>query len=80
MPNITIKNIPEDLLQHLKQSAESNHRSLNREIIACIKRAMSVRKIRPDALLEHARLLREKTAKHPITDATFNRAKRAGRP
>ncbi len=33
MPNLTVKNIPEDLYTHLKRYAKMNRRSLNSEII-----------------------------------------------
>jgi antitoxin FitA len=80
MPTITVKNIPADLYEQLKQSAIANRRSINREIITWIERGVHVRKINPEALLVRARQLRQKTRKHPITDAEFESAKRVGRP
>jgi antitoxin FitA len=78
--NITVKNIPADLYEHLKESAGANHRSLNGEIIACIERAVGSHKIDPDAFLARARQLRERVGGRPITDAEFTAAKIAGRP
>lgn len=40
MPSITVKNIPEDLYDLLKQRAEANRRSINSEIIVCIEQAI----------------------------------------
>jgi plasmid stability protein len=37
MLNLTLKNIPTDLHQRLKARAESNRRSLNREILALLE-------------------------------------------
>jgi plasmid stability protein len=37
MLNLTLKNIPADLHQRLKARAESNRRSLNREILAVLE-------------------------------------------
>ncbi|TAN53325.1 MAG: Arc family DNA-binding protein [Methylococcaceae bacterium] len=37
MTTITLKNVPEPLHQRLKISAAQNHRSMNREIIACLE-------------------------------------------
>jgi plasmid stability protein len=37
MLNMTLKNIPTALHQRLKARAESNHRSLNREILALLE-------------------------------------------
>jgi antitoxin FitA len=77
---ITVKNIPDDLYQDLKQSAGTNHRSINREVIACIERAVRTRRIDPELVLARARELREKIGGRPITDAEFTRAKNKGRP
>jgi hypothetical protein len=79
MPMITVKNIPPDLYRRLKQSAKANRRSINREIIVCIERAVRSRRICPEAILVRARELREKTAEYPIADDEFTRAKIAGR-
>jgi antitoxin FitA len=80
MPNITVKNIPADLYEQLKQSAIANRRSINREIITCIEHGVHARKINPEALLVRARQLRQKTRKHVITDTELESAKRVGRP
>jgi len=62
MPSITLKNIPPEIHALLKQSAEANRRSINREAIACIERAMCNQPVDPELLLVNARALREKTA------------------
>lgn len=80
MPTITVKNIPEEIYEKLKKAAQTNHRSINSEVIACIERAVSSRVIDPDQLLARARALRAKTAAHPITDRDLSEAKAAGRP
>jgi len=59
--------------------AETSHRSINSEIISCIERAVFSQAVNPDRLLASARMLRSKTAGHPITDRVFARAKTAGR-
>lgn len=80
MPTITVKNIPADLYERLRQAAAANRRSLNSEIIVCIERAVRSSTIQPEEFLAQARRLREKTIDHPITDDEFTRAKSAGRP
>jgi plasmid stability protein len=80
MPTITVKNIPDDLYAHLKQSAGMNHRSINSEIIVCIERTLLSRRISPETVIPRAQRLREKTRKRCITDAEFTKAKVAGRP
>ena len=80
MATITVKNVPDDLYQDLKQSAGANHRSINREVIACIERAVERREMDVEVILAEARQLREKWKGPPITDAELTEAKRAGRP
>ncbi len=80
MPSITVKNIPPDLYELLRQSATANRRSLNSEIIARLERGVRSRQVDLAALLGHARQLRRATRRHPIADREFRAAKRAGRP
>lgn len=80
MPNITVKNIPEDLYEQLRQSAGANHRSINSEIIVCIEREVRSQKVDVETILTNARKLRERIGKLPITDEELTDAKRAGRP
>ncbi len=80
MPNITVKNIPEDLYTNLKRYAKMNRRSLNSEVIICIEKVVRSSRISPEVSLVRARQLRAKTAQNPITDEDFNQAKNIGRP
>ena len=48
MPALTIKNIPEDLYNELKLVAEQHHRSINSEVIVCLKRTLLPKKISPE--------------------------------
>lgn len=80
MPTITVKNIPQDIYELLKQSAAAHRRSLNSEIITFIEQGVRGRKIDPEALVMRARQLRRKTKHYPVTDKEFRTAKLAGRP
>lgn len=80
MPTITVKNIPNDLYEQLKRSAEANRRSINSEIIACIEQAVQSRQLDPEAIPARAQRLREKTAQYRVTDEDFSKMKREGRP
>ena len=80
MASITVKNIPEDLYAKLKQQAEFNRRSINREIIACIENAVYSRTIDPEAMLAASRKLREKSSQYVISDEELIRASDEGRP
>ncbi len=80
MPTLTVKNIPDDLYEQLKRSAELNRRSLNSEIIICIERAVRSQRLGTEASLDRARQLRELSAGYVLSDEEFNQAKTAGRP
>jgi len=80
MPTITVKNIPPELYERLKQAASENRRSINSEIIVCIERAVYSPKTRtPGEMLSKARELRRKTSGHPVTDEDFTLRKMVGR-
>jgi antitoxin FitA len=79
MHTITVKNIPDEIYKKLKHSAESSHRSINKEIIACIERTVGSQQVNPDLRLANARTLRKKTVSHPINDNEFIQAKNTGR-
>jgi plasmid stability protein len=78
MPTITVKNIPAEIYERLKQSVKSNHRSINSEIITCIERAVQSHPVNTDNLLAQARQLRQITASHLLSDDEFNQAKKSG--
>lgn len=80
MPTITVKNIPQEVYEWLKQSAAINHRSLNSQIITSLEQGVHSKKVDPESLLLRARALRHNTQKNPITHQRFIAAKRAGRP
>jgi plasmid stability protein len=80
MPALTIKNIPDDLYDRLKEAAKAHRRSLNSEILYCVERMLVPYKIDVSDHLAMARNLREKTAAHPLTDEFLDSAKNDGRP
>jgi plasmid stability protein len=41
MASYTIKNLPDDMFASLKQRAAENHRSINQEILFCIRMELS---------------------------------------
>ena len=80
MKTITVKSIPDDLYERLRQSATENHRSINSEIIICIERSVQSRKhISTDRILAKAREMRARTKAHLLTHDEFNEMKNAGR-
>lgn len=79
MPSLTLKNIPDDIYERLKQRAEANRRSLNSEIIACLELVVTSRRVDPEAFIQRARKLRESSQTYILSDADIDQAKRAGR-
>lgn len=55
---LTLKNIPDDVYERLKHSAEMNRRSMNSEAIVCLEAALLPNKLTPDERLSRARVLR----------------------
>jgi len=77
---ITLKNIPEQTYQAIKQLAAEHQRSINGEIIHLLQKATRSVRISPEEHLLAARDLRGKTASQPATNAFLDQLKNAGRP
>ena len=80
MPALTIKNIPDDLYDRLKEAARTHRRSLNSEILYCVERVLVPYKGDASEHLAMARKIRKKTAGYTLSDEVLNSAKNAGRP
>ncbi|MBL4582981.1 MAG: Arc family DNA-binding protein [Pseudomonadales bacterium] len=80
MPAITIKNIPEDLYLELKHVAEQHHRSINSEVIMCLKRSLFPVKITTEERLNSVRSVRAQIAPDLITGKDIEQAINEGRP
>lgn len=80
MTTFTVKNIPTDIYDLLKQSATANRRSINSEIIVCIEKVVKSRRVEVETLLTRAREIRKKTEGYVLTDNEIAKAKVEGRP
>jgi hypothetical protein len=80
MPNITVKSIPSELYDRLKQSATENRRSVNQEIIVCLERTLLAKKPDSAAFLARVDDLRERANLPPLTDEILRKVKSDGRP
>jgi plasmid stability protein len=80
LPTITIKNIPDDLYEDLKQTATLHRRSINSEVIYCIEQTVRSRQIDPHEYLHRVETLRRRIKVPPLTDALLRQAKAEGRP
>ena len=76
---ITVKNIPPELYERLKQNAVLHHRSINSEVIALIEESIAAKKRKPEDFLASARTLREQTGRYGLMKKFVDRAKREGR-
>ena len=79
MTTLTLKNIPDELYDRLRQSATEARRSLNGEILFRLEASLRSRRIDPQELLARARAVR-RTVGHPVTEEELRRARSEGRP
>ncbi len=80
MPSLTIKSIPDDLLNRLRDSAEEHRRSLNSEVLHRLERSVGSSSIDPEAFLTRVRRIQDRTNLPPLTDELLERSRREGRP
>ena len=79
MATITIKDIPDELYEKLKETAKLHRRSINSEVIMCIESAITSRRLTPDKTIALAREIRKMTAGVPISDEDLSNAIDTGR-
>ena len=81
MATLTLKNVPEELVERLKGEARHNRRSLNQETLARLEGSLTVRRRTGEETVaalrsHHAGLVHLL----PLTDELLDRARREGRP
>lgn len=79
LPTLTIKGLPEPIYLALKARAESNHRSLNGEIIACLERVVGAAPFDPAAWLADVTAFQQHSGALAMTDEELRTARRLGR-
>ena len=57
MPSLTLKNVPEEIHQRLKEQAEQHRRSMNQEAIWILEQALSPPRRDADAVIAEAEAL-----------------------
>ena len=81
MATLTLKNVPENLVEQLKEEAKQNRRSLNQEAVSRLELSVLLRKRSAEETIVALRRLHRQLGSRPIlTDALIDRAKREGRP
>ncbi len=73
---LTLKNIPDDVYDRLKHSAEINRRSMNSEAIVCLEAALLPTRLTPGERLARARALRSSLPKGKFRARDINAMKR----
>ena len=79
MPALTIKNVPDDLYNELKHVAEQHHRSINSEVIVCLKNTLFPKRVTPTDRLSNIQSLRAQIAPNIITAEDIDNAIDEGR-
>jgi antitoxin FitA len=80
MASLTIKGIPDELLDDLRQSAESHRRSINSEVLLRLERSVGRAPIDPEEFIARVRARRERLHLPHLSEESVHRAKSEGRP
>ena len=76
---ITLKGIPDDVYQRLKQSADANRRSVNSEVIVCLETQLLPRKTPASEHLAAIRAIRSRLPAGGFKHEDVDQYKREGR-
>ena len=81
MATLTLKNVPQELVERLKDEAKQNRRSLNQETLARLELSLAKRRRSGEETVASLRKLHKKMRGAPLlTDELLERAKNEGRP
>lgn len=80
MASLTIKGIPDELLESLRRSAATNRRSINSEVLLRLERSAGLKPIDPEEMIARVRRLNELVPVPPLTDEFLAQARADGRP
>lgn len=77
--NLTLKGVPDEIYERLKQIARVNHRSLNSEIIAVLESQVLPRRVSAQEHLAAIRAARARLKPADFDHEDIDRIKREGR-
>jgi len=80
MPAVTIKNIPDELYNELKYIAKQHHRSINSEVIVCLKRILLPKRTSSEDILTNIQNIRIQITPNIITVEDIEKSINEGRP
>ena len=78
--NLTLKNIPDDVYERLKLSAQTHRRSMNSEVIVCLEAVLLPGKLTVMERLARASKLRDALPHGQFEANDIDAHKRHGRP
>ena len=76
---LTLKNIPDEVYDRLKQAAEMHRRSLNSEAIVCLESVLLPGRVAPSERLARIRALRSRLPRKRFKAKDIDALKREGR-
>ncbi len=79
MKTMTLKNIPDQLLERVRLQAERNHRSVNQEVISCLSLASPPARPDAKAIIAEMRGVRKMLKKAYLTPKILRVAREEGR-
>lgn len=77
--NITIRDIPDDVYEKLKEQAELHHRSVNSEVVYYLKKMVRSHRVDPQEIIARAKKLK-RNAKGSLSMEEIQQAIDQGRP
>ena len=81
MATLTLKNVPDELIEGLKREARESRRSLNQEALARLERSLAIRWPTAEEKVRQIRRAQERFGDlEQLGDAFLARAKSRGRP
>jgi plasmid stability protein len=79
MLTLTIKNIPPQLYERLKISAQIHRRSINSEVLTCLEETLRSRRVDPETFLSRLNALHREISLPFLTDEALQKMKVEGR-
>lgn len=76
---LTLKNIPDEVYERLKASAQTHRRSLNSEAIVCLESVLLPGRMDPNERLQRAQTLRGTLGRTKLRARDIDALKREGR-
>lgn len=80
MATLTLRDIPAELYERLRESARRSRRSLDREAVARLEIGLRSNREDPERFLAEVQTFQRRLKVTPLTDEMLRSARREGRP